>query len=56
MNRIYGLALAEALKKAAEETANPERAQLMEFAADEISGLIKEIKEMSKVMNEKGAK
>jgi hypothetical protein len=47
--RISGYKLCGLLREEAEDTANPERAQAMLWAADEIESLIKEIRNLTDI-------
>ena len=54
--KTTGYQLCDLLRKTAEETANPERAQIMLWAADEVDNLIDEVrlleKEKSRLLGE----
>ena len=46
--KTTGYQLCDLLRKTAEETANPERAQIMLWAADEVEHLINEVRILEK--------
>ena len=46
--KTTGYQLCDLLRKTAEETANPERAQIMLWAADEVERLINEVRILEK--------